>query len=207
MTTAAATTAASRRGRHKEPQHGLGERSDRHPGLREIIGDSFISAFDSAMTLMGWSEEEIESMSRSHPDQADRIWHSFSLLRPTSELMGTEFVYRSHCRELLERVVAGEDTRPGTAAECCIACCETSQIAPFNTAGTGLYMRMWCKAGFPDVDFPREHYEAIKGEAIDENEQLVRKKLARGWRRLPKVIKHSPRCPASRATADPREER
>lgn len=113
--------------------------------------------------------------------------------------MKTEFVYRSHCRELLQRIVAGEDTRLGTAAECCIACCETSQHAPLNIGGFGFYMRMWSKAEFPDIDFPREHHEAIAGEVIDENERDIRRKLSRDWRQLPKVIEHSRRCPATRA--------
>jgi hypothetical protein len=115
--------------------------------------------------------------------------------------MKTEFVYRSHCRELLQRVAAGEDTRPGTAAECCIACCETSQHAPMNIGGVGFYMRMWSKASFPDLDFPREHHEAIAGEVIDDHERDIRRKLSCDWRQLPKVITHSPQCPTTRAAA------
>ncbi len=193
-----ATKPCTARGKARRARHKPSSPLKEHPGLKEIVGDSFMSAFDYAMKLMEWAEQEIESMSAAHPEHADRIWHSFKLLKPTADLMGTEFVYRSHCRELLNRVVAGEDTRPGTAAECCIACNETSAIAPFNVAGTGFYMRMWVLADFPDIDFPLEHYEAIKADAIDENEQLVRRKLACAWRQLPKVIEHSPGCPATK---------
>jgi hypothetical protein len=167
----------------------------------EVLGDPIISAFQSAMQHMEWAEEEIESMGQAHPEHADRIWHSFALLRPTHDLMKTEFVYRSHCRELLQRVAAGEDTRPGTAAECCIACCETSQHAPMNIGGVGFYMCMWSKAAFPDLDFPREHHEAIAGEVIDDRERDIRRKLSCDWRQLPMVITHSPQCPAIRAAA------
>jgi hypothetical protein len=63
--------------------------------------------------------------------------------------MRTEFVYRSHCRELLDRAARGEDTRPGTAAECCIALSETSLRVPLRTSAAGLYARMWTRAQFP----------------------------------------------------------
>jgi hypothetical protein len=52
------------------------------------------------------AEEEIEAARARHPQHADRLYHSFSLLQPITGLdrMRTEFVYRSHCRELLDRV-------------------------------------------------------------------------------------------------------
>jgi hypothetical protein len=172
-----------------------------HPDLRAVIGDSFMDAFESTMKIMGWGEEGIEAMSAAHPDHADRIWHSFKLLRPTLDLMGTEMVYRAHCTEILKRVIAHTDTRIGTAAECCIACCETSQLAPLTPAGTGLYMRVWAKAGLPGMDDQaREPYEAIRGEMLDEHEWHLRRKLKQDWRTLPKAIEHSPGCPETKAT-------
>jgi hypothetical protein len=74
------------------------------------------------------AEGLIEELSQEHPERADLIWHSFSLLRPTHDLMHkSDVIYRSHCREILQRVIDGADTRPGTAAECCIVCCETAR--------------------------------------------------------------------------------
>jgi hypothetical protein len=49
----------------------------------EVLGDPIISEFQSAMQHLEWAEEEIESMGQAHPEHADRIWHSFALLRPT----------------------------------------------------------------------------------------------------------------------------
>jgi hypothetical protein len=171
-----------------------------HPDVRALLGDSFISAFESAMTIMEWGEDVIETMGRAHPEHADRIWHSFMLLKPTHDLMGTETVYRSHCAEIIERVIAHEDTRPGTAAECCIACCETSQLAPLTAAGTGVYLRLWAKAGLPGLDdIAREPYEAIRGEVIDDHEREMRRKLKQDWRTLPKVIEHGAGCPETKA--------
>lgn len=171
-----------------------------HPEVRALLGDSFMAAFESTMTIMGWGEDHIEKFSRAHPEHADRLWHSFTLIRPTLDLMGSEIVYRAHCTEIIERVISGEDTRPGTSAECCIACCETSQLAPLTTAATGLYFRVWAKAGLPPIDeHTREHYEAIKAEVIDEHERHLRRKLAQDWRTLPKVIEHTTGCPVTKA--------
>jgi hypothetical protein len=139
---------------------------------------------------MGWAEEEIETAVGEHPEHAQRLSDAFGLLAPTRRLMRTEMVYRAHCREILARVAAGEDTRPGTAAECCCACCETSQAAPLNVAGAGLYMRMWKAAGFPEFDELSTHYEALRSQDIDRHERTVRHKLRVDSRRLPEQIPH-----------------
>jgi hypothetical protein len=174
------------------------------PGsLDDLLPGGFMEVFDAAMSSMAIAEGLIEELSREHPESADLIWHSFSLLRPTHDLMHkTDMIYRSHCREILQRVIDGADTRPGTAAECCIVCCKTSQIAPLTVAGVGTYMRMWQAAGLPDTGagVSAEHHEAIRGPAIDEHERMMRRKLAQPWRKLPSVIEHSPRCPATLAS-------
>lgn len=173
-------------------------------GLDDLLPGGFMEAFDAAMSSMEVAEGLIEEFGREHPESADLIWHSFGLLRPTHDLMHkTSMIYRSHCREILQRVIDGADTRPGTVAECCIACCETSQIAPLTVAGVGVYMRMWQAAGLPDIGngVSAEHHEALRGAAIDEHELVMRNKLSQPWRKLPGVIEHSPRCPATLATA------
>jgi hypothetical protein len=173
------------------------------PGdLDDLLPGGFMEAFDAAMSSMEIAEGLIEELGQEHPESADLIWHSFSLLRPTHGLMHkTDMIYRSHCREILQRVIDGADTRPGTAAECCIVCCETSQIAPLTVAGVGTYMRMWQAAGLPDTGagVSAEHHEAIRGPVIDEHERMMRTKLSQPWRKLPSIIEHSPRCPATLA--------
>ena len=128
---------------------------------------------------MEWAEDEIKKHQRRHPKHANRIYHSFKLMTPTHELMGQEFVYRSHVRELLARVVNGQDTRPGTAAEICITCCESSQVAPLTDTAAGLYGRMWKAAGFPgdQFDHRQELHEALSGSLIDDAEREMRHKL------------------------------
>jgi hypothetical protein len=134
---------------------------------------------------MEWAEDEIAQAQQRHPDSADTLHHAFALLTASPVLQRehlAEFVYRSHYRELLERVAASQDTRPATAAEIACACSHASMTAPLNTAATGLYMRMWNRA-FPGQRNPFKtlddagHYEAIGGTRIDDFEAEARRKL------------------------------
>lgn len=146
------------------------------------------STVDVAVNQIEWAEDEIRNATSRQPSDGDLLYHSFPLLRPTHKLMTTEFVYRSHCKELLERLVDDTDTRPGTAAEVCCLCSDMSQIAPFRTPAAGLYFRMW-SAAFPDklIDGKLQHYEALEGSNIDDLEATARRKLAVTDRKLCKV--------------------
>jgi hypothetical protein len=141
---------------------------------------------DPLFDAMAWAEDEIDAAALRHPAAADRIRRSFLLLRPAHPRMRSEALYRSHCRELLDRVAAGEDTRPGTAAECCLALSETSLRVPLRSSAIGLYARMWRLAGLPPAPITdaSEHYEALDGELIDDNEAWLRHKLRQDWRLL-----------------------
>jgi len=137
------------------------------------------------------AEDEIAKAQAEHPQAWDLLWHSFSLLQPTHDLMETRFVFEGHVRELLARVVAGQDTRPGTAAEVCIACCQASLVTPLNTPAAGLYARMWGRAfpGHPVWADQVGHYEAIEGQTIDTFEAETRARIGRAnpWRVLGEV--------------------
>lgn len=158
--------------------------------LVALIGDGL----GGVVERMEWAEEEIENARVRHPQAADQLYHAFQLLQPNSALdraMSTEFVYRSHCRELLDRVAAGADTQPGTAAEVCSALCAVSLASPLRSSAAGLYMRMWQTAGFPEIPGVTEidgHHEALEGSAIDEDEQFARRKLAMANRRLGDIV-------------------
>jgi hypothetical protein len=133
------------------------------------------------------AEEEISAAQRRHPAASDRIWRNFRLLQPPADgLTRNDLVYRAHCRELLDRVAADADTRPGTAAECCLALCEVSLRVPLNTGAAGLYSRMWRLAGLPPVVLADAgvHYEALEGALIDEQEAMLRRRLQQPWRQL-----------------------
>lgn len=139
---------------------------------------------DPLFDAITWAEDEIDAAARRHPAAAEKIQRSFLLLRPTHPRMRSQALYRSHCRELLDRVARGEDTRPGTAAECCLALSETSLRVPLRSSAVGLYARMWRLAGLPPAPITdaSEHYEALDGAVIDNNEAWLRHKLRQDWR-------------------------
>ncbi|WP_157186748.1 hypothetical protein [Nocardia jiangxiensis] len=145
-----------------------------------------------------WMEDEIGQAQERHPEAGDLLWHCDGLCVPTHRVMSTEFVYRSHVRELLERVAAGGDTRPGTAAEVAAAMMTTSLATPLDSTGAGLYLRMWRKAGFPPVGGSmRDYYEDAVGPLIDAAETTARRKLAVTTRTMGTVTctgHHAPDC-------------
>jgi hypothetical protein len=158
--------------------------------LGELMGGDLMDVLTGCFERMDWAEDEIARAQKRHPESADAIYHSFKLLNSADskgfERMGVELVYRSHCRELLERVAAGQDTRPGTAAEVAIACCEASLLSPLTTTAAGLYCRMWAIAfpGHSDVWAGQgEHYEGLRGTQIDDLEREARHKTASAGRR------------------------
>ena len=153
--------------------------------VNEILGDVG-GMLESAFAAMEWAEDEIEAARRRYPEASDRIYHSFKLLVTTHELMSTEMVYRSHAREILARVAAGQDTRPGTAAEVCCLSHDASLLAPLTTTAAGLYARMWQLAGFPGNhwDESGEHYEGLYGRQIGDLETEARSKTSVADRKL-----------------------
>jgi hypothetical protein len=152
-------------------------------GLRALIDEIFAET-TPIFAAMEWAEEEIAAAQRRHPHQADAIWHTFKILTPRDigPGMGPEFVYRGFARELLDRVAAGADLRPATAAEVLLVLVDTSLQAPMHGPGAGLYFRMWQKA-FPDHPMTvvhaehQVHYERLHGDQIDQFEADLRHRL------------------------------
>jgi hypothetical protein len=143
------------------------------------------------VAAMSWAEQEIASAINRHRDQGDVLYHTFGLLLPRDigPGMGTEFVYRGHARELLQRAAAGADLRPATAAEICLALVQTSLQAPMHGPAAGLYLRMWL-AAFPDHPLTAEHadhqvhYEHLHGRRLDELETTLRRTISDPDRQL-----------------------
>ncbi|MCK9877856.1 hypothetical protein MXD59_19090 [Frankia sp. Ag45/Mut15] len=157
--------------------------TDIPPELAQLIPRGGVA---DALVQAQWAEEEIEAAGKRHPGQQDLLFHSFTLLVPTLTRMATEFVYRSHCREILERVVRGEDTGRGTAAEVCCLCADISRTVPLTSPAAGLYFRMWAIAfpGRPIAEDRRMHHEALDGSRIDDFENLARARLSVAGRRI-----------------------
>ncbi len=149
--------------------------------LKELLDDT-TNKIGLYLDCLDWEEDEIQAAMRRHPRAADTLWHSNMLLCPNDNgRLTTEWVFRSHCRELLERVAAGEDTRPATDAE---ICCMTLAIAtrtPIRSTASAMHMRLWHRA-FPGKPILRDDeitgYETVRGTKMDDLERETRAKLA-----------------------------
>jgi len=152
-------------------------------GLR---ADELIS---SCERLRGWAEEEIDAARARYLPRADLIYHAYALLMPTHDRMArveSEFIYRLHCRELLERVASDGDTRLATAAEICCAMLEVCLDAPTHSAGD-LAIRVWQAARHLDldeVDDPRLREARLPRSDTEERERFIRFKYASPTRLL-----------------------
>ncbi|MBF6370094.1 hypothetical protein IU469_30955 [Nocardia puris] len=159
---------------------------------------TILSAVTDTLDQAQLAEEEIaaaQSRLRGprHRQTRSTVWHAFSLLTPTHPRMTHSMVYRAHCRELLDRVVSGTPTQPGTAAEILMALSEANSIAPLTTPAFGLWLRMWRTAGLPPVESAGDsevHYQAIAADRIDELERQSRSKLAVPTRVLGEIDCH-----------------
>lgn len=147
--------------------------------LGKLLGHTGISRiFDQ----MDWAEDEIKEAMKRHPDSADVLYHSFTIMTATTDFFG-EKLYRAHCGQLLDRLAAGGDVKAGTDAEMIAACSATSQITPLTTAATALYLRVWNRT-FLDEPQDDEH---IKHVNVDETNMLERE-LRRKLRKRDRVI-------------------
>lgn len=171
-----------------EPDENASGENDLETLVGELAGE-----LGGHFEAMEWAEEEIAKACARHPEEADRIWHvGLALFAPgRHKYLLLERVYRAHCRELLARVVAGEDTRPGTAAEVICVLRHASVISPLKSFATGLYMRMYQAAGLPEIPEFGEmlrNYEAIERFRIDDHEAEARQKLTVHDRVVPSDI-------------------
>ncbi|ROO60354.1 hypothetical protein EDC02_2217 [Micromonospora sp. Llam0] len=180
--------------RRHQPEPATTQPPDSHGNTDDDALTALIASVTADVTgtadMMDWAEDEIAKAARRHPDQADALYHAFSLIRPRDigPGMTSEFVYRSHAAELLERIATAADTRPATAAELCLVCSQVSQFTPMHGAAAGLYVRLWQTAfphhpSSPDMADQQVHYEKLFGSRIDDLEQELRRKCADANRR------------------------
>ena len=161
------------------------------PRVRDILGSGLASVLESTFSKMEIAEDEIARArgGKTAPDRSDPLWCSFKLMAPYIEM--TDVAYRVHCRELLERVAAGEDTRPGTDGEIMMVLSETSMQAPLTHAATTLQLRLFARrlpneAKRADLVDELENLEAVSSHrrGADELEAESRRKLAQPERRI-----------------------
>lgn len=90
--------------------------------------------------VMSHLEVAERELARARRKYGAEVPHAFAILYPTPVLRGTApRVYRSHCRELIRRVVRNQDTRAPTRAELMCAVSRMSLAAPLNEVGAAAY--------------------------------------------------------------------
>lgn len=170
--------------------------------LQPDLGDLHTD-LDTTLALIDIAENEIRDAQDRHGEpepvrnatgkitsETGPLWRAFPLLRPTGTMDAhAPFVYREHCRELLERVAHAEDTRPPTGPEMILTLSAASHTAPLNGAAFGLYLRLFHRT-FPDhartvfspADLELADYERMYGSRIDDHQRLLDRKLRQDWR-------------------------
>lgn len=96
------------------------------------------NAANDIFGVMEWAEDEISYSMNEHPHKSDLLFGSFLSLRPHFQFC-SEKLYRAHCREILERVVHGEDVTQPTRAEMLELLSRVSGFIPFHSHAGALY--------------------------------------------------------------------
>ncbi|MFF8283298.1 hypothetical protein ACF06W_11315 [Streptomyces albus] len=143
----------------------------------------------SLFSTMEWAEEEIEKARTRHGEQGKGpLWNSFKLLKTTHDKLNHEALYRSHCREILERVAKRDDPSLGTDAEMIVTIHEACLVAPLNSGTMCLYFRLIARS-IPELarvvgkEIELEAYERLHGRKADEYETVMRQKLRQEFRK------------------------
>jgi hypothetical protein len=161
--------------------------------IAEMIGAGG-SAVSRAFDLMEIAEAEIERAVRDCallPRVQRHVWNSFGLLAPGELARYSDAVYRSHARELLNRVMTCRDTRLGTRAEVLAAISALSLQSRLDRDLEQLALNL-ADALFPGRglrdDSDRETYSGAQQERFEE----FARKLAKHERVLPSELRELP---------------
>jgi len=149
--------------------------------VKGLIGPRFSNALDRLFRAMEIAEEEIAKAQERWPGKKEELWSAFRYLGTgTCSIPGgyADRVYRAHCREILERIVRGEDLRPGTDAECMVALCEMSQVTPLHFPAVCLYRKLFERRLGYDPSPEVASFEEWTGSSREWESEL-RKRLAR----------------------------
>lgn len=118
--------------------------------LEDIIAGTRMGTVGSVFRLVEVAEEEIAAAALKYPEKAAELRASFNpLLFPGQFTNFSKDVYRAHARELLERVAKGENTKPGTDAECLVALSLASLKAPLTSGHLAAMERVFATV-YPD---------------------------------------------------------
>ncbi|HRK34499.1 MAG TPA: hypothetical protein PLJ47_07870 [Candidatus Hydrogenedentes bacterium] len=112
--------------------------------LAKVANGSCVHAINQTFRRMEIAEKEIARAQRKHPKHKDRVFQVFRQLCPTPPLARVlDDVYRMHCRELIDRSIQCEDTKPATEAEVLGFLSQASLEAPLDRIPSLLYQQLF----------------------------------------------------------------
>lgn len=147
--------------------------------IADVLGDT--SYVNKAFDFMKAAEEEIAKAKRQHPEHENVIHSSFLILYPGSLMSLGEGIYRHHAREILGRVVRGEDVSVGTCAEVLAELYSVSLKKPLNQLGQATYERLFARV-LPEQAsklFPDGPAQEPWDGAVEEEIARIRKKMSK----------------------------
>jgi len=101
--------------------------------LGTVVGGEVEGVVVTTFRAMKTAEVEIARFKTRHPDHGEDLDRAFLCLQPPVSFWSkSDALYRAHCRELLGRVVRGEDLRTGTSAEVLVAILEVATRTPIR---------------------------------------------------------------------------
>ena len=157
--------------------------SDVVAGMMPSAGElGFGGVMSSFVKYVTCCEEVIAERAEKEPLLAVVFDDSFRFLTPRFDVFDgfSVEVYRWHCNEILDRLVAGESVDNGTKAEVMCALSRVSQVAPPGNDISELYARLFAEwhpedaATLPDSDGFYESWPGRAAELLAE----TRKKMA-----------------------------
>lgn len=132
----------------------------------DLISDQLTNHLSALFDLMGIAEDEISAAMVRHHAHARLLWNCFQFMQPGFLDQYDSRLYRSHCREILERVASAGAfifqkrhekplaiNRP-TAAECLVGVSEASFVAPMHGEGSLVFHLLFVRVYGPASPWP-----------------------------------------------------
>jgi hypothetical protein len=154
-------------------------RTQMHPAMREVLGDTLSSALESVFHLIEIAEEMIKEYVKRYPSHASRLNQAFMALQWHLESPVRDELYRAHSMELLQRVVDGKGLEEGTRAEVLIALSGGSVRGPLVPQYAALFEKLFLEIFGPDAlpgsePLLHEPWQGASEELLNELRRRIR---------------------------------
>jgi hypothetical protein len=158
--------------------------------LEDLFSLEWEESVSRVRRALGWALEEIEAARVRHnqPDPETSTIKARGLRAvKQASLLGSETLFRLHCREILDRIAAGADLGPGTDAEMIRILRDYPKDLPMPPGAATLYFRLVARR-FPEIfaegGVDLASYESEHGSTADAYETRLREKLIRDRERI-----------------------